>query len=111
MAFLRAGYRVPGAGCFHPPGTRHAVRGTISLARRFFDDLFHVPPLPLRERAGLLDDHPIADTDVRTLVVREELARPPDVLLIAGVLGQVLDPDHDGLVHLVRDNDADFGLR
>ena len=43
------------------------------------------------------------------LGVREELARPLDVLLIHPVLDEVLHGHDDGLLHLVRHDDAGLG--
>jgi hypothetical protein len=40
--------------------------------------------------------------------VGEELVRPLDVLLVHVVADEVLDGDDDGLLHLVRDHDADL---
>src|SRR6266550_7624712 len=88
-----------------PLGTRHSALGTLtSLLQHFLD----VPAFPLRQRAALFDHHAIADVEVGTLVVREELARPLDVLLVAAVLHEILDRDDDRLLHLVRHDDADL---
>src|SRR4028118_1131417 len=62
------------------------------------EDFANVPALPLRERARLLDDHAIADVDVRLFAVREELVRPLDVLLIHAVLDEVFHRDNHSLL-------------
>src|SRR5690349_5053722 len=89
--------------------TRDPGPGTLTY--RLLHDFLDVPPLPLGKRPGLFDHHAVADVEVGSLVVREELARPLDVLLISAVLREVLHADDHGLVHLVRDDHADLGLR
>src|SRR5688500_4993153 len=94
-------------GC---PLSLHGVAGTRQLTTDNgrlagpVQNFPYVPALALRERAGLLDDHAIADVDVRLLAVGEELVGPLDVLLIHPVLDEVLDRDDHGLLHLVRDH-------
>src|SRR5690606_27607217 len=66
--------------------------------------------LLLGERPGLHDADLVAHLALVVLVVGLELLRPPDVLLVQRVLDQGLHGDHDGLVHLVADDDADAGL-
>src|SRR5262249_8241535 len=57
-------------------------------------------PLPLRERAGLLNADTIALTGVVGLVVYVQLLRPLDELGVAGVADAFDDGDDHGLVHL-----------
>src|SRR6185295_16884736 len=89
--------QLPVAGGQYPTGDWQRTTGNGSLAR-LVQDFADVPPLPLGERAGLLDDHAIADVDVRLLAVSEELARPLDVLLVHPVFDEILHGDHDGLL-------------
>src|SRR6266540_3923201 len=62
--------------------------------------------LRLRERAHLDDADHVADVRLVLLVVRVELLRAADHLLVARVQLDHVDLDDDRLVHRVRDDDA-----
>src|SRR5207244_7343326 len=64
------------------------------------------PVLRLRERARLDDAHDVADLRRVLLVVRVELRRAANDLLVAGVGLDRVDLDDDRLVHPARDDDA-----
>src|SRR5206468_7236865 len=64
------------------------------------------PALRLRQRARLHDAHRVADTGGVGLVVRVELDRAADDLLVLGVALDHVDLDDDRLVALVGDDDA-----
>src|SRR5262249_17574961 len=66
----------------------------------------HAPALGGRQRAGLHDLDPVADAAVVLLVVGLEPRRTAHDLAVQRVLHAVLDLDHDGLVHLVADDQA-----
>src|SRR5690606_1143827 len=91
------------------PGSRPSVEpgGTdYGVLLGLLENLDHAPPLGGRQRAGLHDQHPVADAAVVLLVVRLQLGIAPQDLAVEGVLDAVLDGDHDGLVHLVADHQA-----
>src|SRR5256884_7888500 len=68
---------------------------------------FHEPPvLRLRERARLDDADDVADVRCVALVVRVELRRAADDLLVSGMRLDRLDTDDDRLVHRIGDDDA-----
>src|SRR5690606_18443720 len=71
-----------------------------------FEDLHHAPALGGRKRPGLHDQHPVTDAALVLLVVSLELVVAAHDLAVEGVLDTVLDSDHDGLVHLVADDQA-----
>jgi hypothetical protein len=73
-------------------------------------DLHDTPALGRRQRTGLHDQDAVADATVVLLVVGLQLGRAPQDLAVEGVLDTVLDRDHDGLVHLVADDQALTGL-
>src|SRR4051794_6511299 len=70
------------------------------------EDLHDAPALRRRQRTGLHDQDPVADAAVVLLVVGLELRRTTQDLAVERVLDPVLDRDHDGLVHLVADDQA-----
>src|SRR5829696_6590192 len=74
------------------------------------EDLDDAPALRRGERAGLHDEHAVADTGGVLLVVGLDLAGAADDLAVERVLDAVLDLDHDGLVHLVANQVAPTGL-
>src|SRR5205085_2487323 len=87
---------------------------------RGLHDLVQAPVLRLRERARLDDAHDVADLRGVLLVVRVELRRAANDLLVARVGLDRVDLDDDRLVHRARDDDAaplltaaalDLGLR
>src|SRR3954453_14398829 len=70
------------------------------------EDLHDAPALGGGQRPGLHDQDAVADAAVVLLVVGLELRRTPQPLAVQRVLDAVLDRDHDGLVHLVADDEA-----
>src|SRR5688572_19640068 len=78
-----------------------------NLKLRFLNDLNYTPTLSCRHRTRLDDPYLVAD--LRThLVVRHKFLALPDVLSIDRMLDQAIDPDDDGLRHLVRGDYADL---
>src|SRR6478672_3628070 len=73
---------------------------------RLLHDLREPPALRLRERARLHDAHGVADAGRVLLVVRVELDRATDDLLVLGMALDHVDLDDDRLVALVGDDDA-----
>src|SRR4051812_11633816 len=73
---------------------------------RLLDDLREAPVLGLRERPRLDDADDVARACLVPLVVRVELHRAPDDLLVLRVQLDHVDLDDDRLVALVRDDDA-----
>src|SRR5262245_40559324 len=63
------------------------------------EDLGETPALRLRQRPRLHDADEVADVRLVLLVVRVELHRPADHLLVALVRAHRLDLDDDRLVH------------
>src|SRR5512140_1130342 len=90
--------------------SRPAGRALPLASARLLHDRSHPPALVLAERTGLGDHDAIADRAAVLLVVRLILRAALHVLLVHRVLHQPLDDDHDGLVHLVADDDALAGL-
>src|SRR5689334_9070863 len=78
-------------------------RGRGLLARLAFE---HHPALALADRAALLDPHPVTDLVLVGFVVRRELARALDDLLVDRVHDAAFDQDNDRLVHLVAHHDT-----
>src|ERR1700710_1089304 len=76
------------------------------LLLRLLDDLHHAPALGSAERAGLHQQHAVADATLVGLVVRLEPGRAPQHLAVERVLDAVLDRDDHGLVHLVADDQS-----
>src|SRR4029453_12059322 len=64
------------------------------------------PVLRLAEWTGLDDADEVADLGRVLLVVRVELRRAADDLLVLRVRLHRVDLDHDRLVHRIRDDDA-----
>src|SRR5919109_4190620 len=79
------------------------IRGASSS---FLEDLGEAPVLGLGQRPGLDDAHGVANAGGVALVVRVELRRTADDLLVARVRLHRLDEDDDRLVHRGRDDDA-----
>src|SRR5688572_19362181 len=77
----------------------------ITLARplQHFEE---APALRAAERAALDQAHGVARVRVVVLVVRVQRRRGADDLLVHPVLSGRVDPDRDGLVGLVGDDDA-----
>src|SRR3954451_1519386 len=73
---------------------------------RLLEDLHDAPALGRRQRPGLHEEHPVADTGGVGLVVRLDLGRTPDGLAVTRVLHPVLDLDRHRLRHLVADDVA-----
>src|ERR687896_1795882 len=73
---------------------------------RLLDDLGEAPVLQLRERSRLDDADDVADLGRVGLVVRVELRRAADDLLVPPVRLDRVDLDDDRLVHRGRDDDA-----
>src|SRR5215211_1392988 len=78
-------------------------RGTSSS---FLHDLGKAPVLRLGERPRLDDANGVAGAGLVPLVVRVELHRAPDDLLVLRVQLDHVDLDDDRLVALVRDDDT-----
>src|SRR5260370_6770479 len=70
------------------------------------DDLGETPALGLRQRARLDDPDDVADVRTVLLVVRVELDRAADHLLVLLVRADRVDLDDDRLVHRVGHDDA-----
>src|ERR1700694_376450 len=71
----------------------------------------HDPPaLVVRQRPCLHDLYLVTDLALVLLVVRLELGRLPNVLLVLGVLLEGLHADYHRLIHLVADDGAGPGL-
>src|SRR5438477_3541723 len=88
---------------------RFSVHSGPSLTKRslgLFEDLHDAPALGGRQRTGLHEQHPVADAARVLLVVRLQLAGTAQHLAVQRVLDPVLDRHHDGLVHLVADDEA-----
>ena len=81
-----------------------------NIGMQLFNDFDHAPALVLAEGAGLHHADGIADAALVVLVVRLELIRPADDLLIGLVRNVVSDGHDDGLVHLVGDDLANAHL-
>src|SRR3989440_11113689 len=77
----------------------------MALPRRLHD-FGQAPVLLLRERTRLDDADEIAHLRLVLLVVRVELRRAADDLLVARVRLERVDLHHDRLVHRARDDDA-----
>src|SRR2546430_10477188 len=71
------------------------------------EDVDEPRPLELRERPRLQDLHGVAELRLALFVVRVELAVATHVLLVFPVLLEPGHLDHDGLFHLVRDDEPD----
>src|SRR5690349_164662 len=76
------------------------------LLLRLLDDLHHAPALGRAERAGLHQEHTVADAALVGLVMGLEARRAAQHLAVERVLDAVLDGDDHGLVHLVADDQA-----
>src|SRR6476659_2431601 len=85
--------------------TRTLVSCWITLLRHL-EDLGEAPALRLRERARLDDADEVAGLRLVLLVVRVELRRAADHLLVLRVRLDRVNPDDDRLVHRRRDDDA-----
>src|SRR5690349_689340 len=85
----------------------------LCLLLRLLEDLHHAPALGRAEGAGLHDQDTVTDAAVVLLVVGLQLAGTAEHLAVQRVLDAVLDGDHDGLVHLVADDQplADLARR
>ncbi len=59
-------------------------------------------------RAGLFDPHDIPRVALIVCVVRHELARSGNPLVIQAVAPNEIDCDNDRLIHLVADDATDF---
>src|SRR5690606_26222535 len=108
------------AGSSSPPGAKpcrisccdestlagRTTDGRTVLSLGLFEDLDDAPTLGRRERPGLHDQDPVTDAALVLLVVSLELVVAAHDLAVEGVLDTVLDGDHDGLVHLVADDQA-----
>src|SRR5581483_3618367 len=78
---------------------------------RGLDDLGEPPALRRRQRTRLDDADDVPDAGRVLLVVRVELHRAADDLLVARVRLDHVDLDDDRLVHRTRDDDAAALLR
>src|SRR2546421_4842239 len=72
----------------------------------FLHDLDYAPALLLGDGARLRDAHQVADLALVLLVVGLEADAVLQDLLVERMALQVLELDHDGLLHLVRDHAA-----
>src|SRR5262245_52460751 len=68
------------------------------------------PALGRRQRTGLHQRNPVADTGITVLVVRLDLCGGADDLAVERVALAIFQLDHDGLLHLVADDVTDRGL-
>src|SRR6478736_5825984 len=103
----------PGSHCVslgEPSGCWQRLLAGPACLLGALEDLHDAPTLGGGQRTGLHDQDPVADATVVLLVVRLELGRASQDLAVEGVLDAVLDGDHDGLVHLVADDEALAGL-
>ena len=83
-----------------------ACRGLLARAKwllGLLEDLDEPPALGGRQRTGLHQRNPVADTGDAVLVVRLHLRGGADDLAVERVPHAVLELDHDGLLHLVAD--------
>src|SRR5207248_4896354 len=85
---------------------RRRAGGTPAGSLSGLHDFGEPPVLRLRERARLDDPHDVADLRGVLLVVRVELRRSANDLLVARVRLDRVDLDDDRLVHRARDDDA-----
>src|SRR5215208_2016618 len=85
--------------------TSHDSRLYLDAA---LQDLADDPALVGRERSRLFDADGIARLALVVLVVRHELARLRDPLVIQAVTAHVVDGHDDRLIHLVADDLADL---
>src|SRR5437879_1894192 len=79
------------------------------LSRTATQDLLDNPVLVFADRAGLGNQHGVADLAAVGLVVRLEAARAAQGAAVQSVAGHQLDFDHHGLVHLVARDAARLG--
>ena len=87
--------------------TVKGAKGTLSQKiTGAIDDLGDAPVLVFAELARLDDTHRIADAALVLFVVRLEAAGVGNGLFIERVRALLGDGDHDGLVHLVGNDDA-----
>src|SRR5699024_4877455 len=77
---------------------------------RLLDDLNHAPALVLGQGAGLHHTNTVTYAALVQLVVSLQLVGALDNLLIQRVGHAVGDGDHHGLIHLIRNHQADSGL-
>src|SRR5664279_2585755 len=82
----------------------------IGLLLRLLEDFHDAPPLGGRQRTRLHDQDTVADAGVVELVVGLELDVATQHLAVEGVLVALLNGDHDGLLHLVADDETLTGL-
>src|SRR5439155_575047 len=104
-------WRPPSPGCTGPSWRlnyrrRRASSAAGSSLGHAAEDLADPPALLLRERPGLLDQHPVAHPALVGLVVRLQLLRRPDHALVARMAEHPLDPHHARLLHRVRHDHA-----
>src|SRR5262249_19067366 len=99
----RAGFAEAGlVGGWGGGGPGRVPRWLLGLLQ----DLGDPPALGRRQRAGLHEPDPVALATGVLGVVGLVLLGAPDDLGVLGVLHPVLDLDHDGLIHLVADDEA-----
>ena len=77
---------------------------------RLLDDLNHAPSLILGQRTGLHDLYSVPDAAGVVLVMGLEFVGSLDDLLIQGMCHTVGNGHHHGLIHLIRNHQADSGL-
>src|SRR5581483_9205604 len=106
---LRPRPRTPRCDALQRPSACEMRGWWASLSR--LDDLGEPPALRRRQRARLDDAHDVADVGGVLLVVRMELDRAADDLLVPRMLLDHVHLDDDRLVHRARDDDAAALLR
>src|SRR5207248_3585988 len=88
-------------------GTWNPEPGTLNLGALPYHACQR-PALAPAQRPRLDDRHGVADARLVFLVVHHELRRAPLGLAVQAVAHVPLHGDHDALLHLVADDDADF---
>src|SRR5712672_2564362 len=100
----------PAQNATAPARREHAGAALLIRLLGPLEDLDEPPALGRRQRTGLHQRNPVADTGDAVLVVRLHLGGGADDLAVERVLHPVLELDHDGLLHLVRHHVADARL-
>src|SRR5690606_11006652 len=99
-----------GAGVIGDLDLRFLLDHLAVSSARTIDDLDHAPPLVLRKWAGLHDAHGVPGLGRVLLVVRLQPRRAGHHLLVHRVRDATFDRDHNRLLHLIADADANTRL-
>src|SRR5699024_6942360 len=94
----------------YPPRGEEAFSYCLSRLLGLLDDLDETVVLVLGQRTGLLDADQVADTGGVLLIVSLDLLVGAKDLAVQSVLLTILELDHDGLLHLVRNHVAGANL-